>query len=198
MTIIFIIFAWLMENVILIQRLTASKGSLVNIITAVAAIISPLVSLIVALLVNRQSKKQFFVGVVSNERLKWNAEMRALCAELCGLCEQYDNEAAMSAEQIAAFYKTRNAMLLKLNPPMRSALPVAYPVDERLIHLLEQKTFAEVKASVPEIRKCCMIIFKSEWDKVKIEVGNSKSVVKKIEAYQQKINSANDSGDGAQ
>ena len=139
-------------------------------------IIVALITFIAGLLVNRQGRAQFFSTTVSKERMVWIKEMRALCAELCAICEQHDTAASMTPEQEAAFLKARSGMLLHLNPPGDQ-----YPSDGKLIELLSPQDFTTVKRNVPQIRKTLISICKNEWDKVKIEAGNGRWKVRKIE-----------------
>ncbi len=148
----------------------------------VATLITAGLTFVAGLLVNRQSRNQFFSSTVSRERMEWVKDMRALCVELCTICDQYNSWISVPPEQKAAFLRDRNGMLLRLNDR------ADYPVDQELIGLLDKNSFEEVKAGAPDIRRICMSIFKTEWDKVKIEAGNSPFKVRRIEKLQSMMN----------
>ena len=82
----------------------------------IAAAISSAVAFMLGLLVNWQGGRQFFSSTVSRERMVWIKDIRALCAELCTICEQYDNAASLPEKQRAAFLKARNGILIRLDP----------------------------------------------------------------------------------
>lgn len=128
-----------------------------------AAAISAAVALIVGLLVNFQGRKQLFSNTVSKERMVWIKEVRALCVDLCVLCEQYDR---LTPDQETAFLKAREGILLHLDPKGH------YITDDALIELLQDKSFEDVKKNIGKVRETLRRVFKSEWDKVKIEAGN--------------------------
>ena len=59
--------------------------------------------------------------------------------------------------------------------------------DNRLNELLLDPDYAKIRANLPEIREICVTVFKSEWDKVKIEAGNSRRKAHKIKVLQEKM-----------
>ena len=146
----------------------------------IAAAISAVVSAAVALTVNLQSHEQFFSTTVSAERMNWIKEMRGLCAELFSICEQYE-PGKLPPEQFAAFLRARNGILVRLFPKGWCL------ADTRLNELLSDPDYAKIRANLPEIRETCVTVFKSEWDKVKIEAGNNRRKVLKIKALQKKM-----------
>lgn len=148
--------------------------------TLIAAIVSAMVSALIALNVYTQGELHFFSTAISSERMSWIKEIRALSTELFSICEQYDT-AELPQEQLAAFLRARNGILIRLDPIGW------YRADDRLIALLSSPDFIEVRGHVPEIRDILRRILKSEWDKVKIEAGNSKWKVRKIDALQRKM-----------
>ena len=150
----------------------------------IAAVIAGLFAFIAGLLVNIQSKSQFFSTTVSAERMVWIKDIRELCADLCSVCEQYD-AGNLPPEQYAVFLKARNGILIRLDPTGW------YTTDDELISLLQEPDFGKVKANLPRIREILMTINKNEWDKVKIEAGNSSWKVRRIEKIQNHLKSEN-------
>ena len=171
-----------------------------------AAAIAGFVSLFIALLTNRRENKQQFSNIVSRERMVWVKEVRALCMDLCALCELYDGDSILrEQEKLLAFYKARSGLLLHLSPWNM------YTTDNELITLLNpldhepeklspshmesltdaqeraKKEFQQVKKNCPKIRKLLTKICKMEWDKVKIESGSSKAKQRKIDALQESL-----------
>ena len=147
----------------------------------IVAAISAFVAAVVALAVNIQGHEQFFSTTVSTERMNWIRDMRGLCAELFSICEQYDS-GSLPPEQYAAFLRARNGILIRVDPAGW------YPqTDDKIIALLSDPDYTKVRDNIPEIRETVRRIFKSEWDKVKIEAGNSRQKVRKIEALQKKM-----------
>lgn len=148
----------------------------------IAAAITASIAFLAGLLVNWQGRSQFFASTVSTERMIWIKDIRALCAELCSVCEQYE-PGALPPEQYAVFLKARNGILIRLDPKGW------YKTDDELIALLKKPDFAKVKQNLPRIREILMTINKAEWDKVKIEAGNSRRKVRKIEEIQKRLES---------
>ena len=111
----------------------------------------------------------------------WIKDIRALCAELCTICEQYDNAASLPEKQRAAFLKARNGILIRLDPKEW------YETDAEVIALLWEPDFEKVKRNLPRIREILMAVNKTEWDKVKIEAGNSRWKVRKIKKLQKRL-----------
>ena len=146
----------------------------------IAAVITASVAFLAGLLVNVQGRSQFFSTTVSGERMMWIKDIRNLYAELSAVCERYD-ATDLPEEQYAVFLKARNGILIRLDPKGW------YSTDDELIELLKDPDFGKVKANLPRIREILMTILKTEWDKVKIEAGNSYWKVRKIEKMQKTI-----------
>ena len=146
------------------------------------AVISVLVSLLVSIIVNFQDAVKFFSTIVSKERLIWIKDMRELLAELLTICEQYDRVEDMDGRQYASFLKARNGILIRLNPNDKK-----YPYDQTLLDLLSEPDFLKIKKEAPRIRRLITAILKNEWDKVKVEAGNSRRKVKRVEAIQKQL-----------
>ena len=104
------------------------------------------------------------------------------------MCEQYDAD-SLPAEQRAAFLKARNGILIRLDPVGW------YATDDELIARLKDPDFGKVKENLPRVREILMTIIKTEWDKVKIEAGNSPWKVKRIEELQNRLKSGRFHGD---
>ena len=148
----------------------------------IAATIAASLAFVAGLIVNSEGRFQFFSTIVSAERMAWIKEIRNLAADLCTLCEQYNPE-NLSDEHYAEFLKARNGILVRLDPKGW------YTTDDELIELLDSTDFGKVKANLPRIREIIMTINKSEWDKVKIEAGNSAWKVWRIKSLQRKLKS---------
>ena len=146
----------------------------------ISAVIAGLFAFLAGLLVNRQGKSQFFSTTVSKERMAWIREIRQLCTELCSISEAYEPD-ALPPEQRAAFLRARNAILIRLSPKGW------YSADDALLELLANPDFGAVKAKVPQIREILTAILKSEWDKIKIEAGNSPWKVWRVRKIQEHL-----------
>lgn len=169
------------------QVVQAAQGNGVDMAAIIAAIITGLITFIIGLLVNRQGRTQFFSSIVSKERMVWIKEMRDLCTELCTICDLNKSEENLSDEELVTFYNAKNGMLLHLNSIQRKEQAEEFPVDKELFELLNNKSFSQIQGSISDIREKATLIFKTEWDKVKIEAGNSRATVKKIEKIQRGI-----------
>ena len=138
--------------------------------------------------------------------MAWVKEVRALCMELCAICELFDEDSIVKdREKLLAFYKARCGLLLHLSPwdiyttdnelitllnpldtkpgPQGEADGVSLPEDPDRARL----DFRLVKANCPRIREVLTSICKMEWDKVKIESGSSKAKQRKIDALQESL-----------
>ena len=154
----------------------------------IVALVTAVFAFFAGLLVNAQGRTQFFSSTVSKERMAWIYDIRGLCAELFSVCEQYDPE-NLPAEALAAFLKARNGILIRLDPLGW------YITDDELIQLLSEPDFVKVREHLPRIRLLITTILKNEWDKVKIEAGNSLWKVKRIEKLQERLKSDQYHGD---
>ena len=147
----------------------------------IAAAIGAIVSLALSAVMTLKENARFFSNTVSGERMNWIKDIRKLAAELFTVCEQYDPN-TLPEEQCTVFLNARNGILIRLNPDGSG-----YSLDSRLHQLLDDPDFATVKGNLPEIRSLLGKILKSEWDKVKVEAGNSRSKVRQIEKIQAQI-----------
>ena len=147
----------------------------------IAALIAAAVSLLVNAVVNIRKTAQFFSNTVSMERMAWIKEMRDLSAKMLSVCERCD-PAQLPDEQYDAFLNARNGILIRLNP-----VDTNYPHDKALHRLLAEPDFAAIKANVPEIRYQLGAILKTEWEKVKVEAGNSPWKIRQVDTLREKI-----------
>ena len=154
----------------------------------IPTIITAVITFIAGLLVNKQGRNQFFSTVVSKERMEWIKEMRVLCTDLCTICETYEHESELPSNERATFLKAKNGMILHLNNTEKKDQQDQFPIDKQLYDMLKDKSFEEIRENVPSIRDKATIIFKTEWDKVKIEAGNSPAKIRQIQELQDKIN----------
>lgn len=147
----------------------------------IAAAIGALVSMALSALMTMKESSRFFSSTVSSERMNWIKDVRQLATELFTVCEQYSAN-DLPDEQRKVFLNARNGILIRLNP--RGS---GYSLDSALHNLLSEPDFGSVKEHLPEIRLMLGTILKNEWDKVKVEAGNSRGKVRKIEKIQAKI-----------
>ncbi len=135
--------------------------------------VSTAASLVVCFLGYRQNVNQHYSVTISNERVAWIKETRKVVAEFLSLCEAYDELTEDNAEK---FNRLKNEILLNLNSNQNE-----YPKDAVIRAALLKKDFAEIKKSADSVRNSFADIFKSEWDKSKLEAGRSKYHVMKLE-----------------
>lgn len=147
----------------------------------IAALIAAAISLLVNAVVHIRKASQFFSNTVSTERMAWIREMRDLSAKMLSICERYD-PAQLPGEQYDAFLNARNGILIRLNP-----VDTNYPHDQKLQQLLVEPDFTKIKANVPEIRYQLGTILKTEWEKVKVEAGNSPWKIRQVDTLREKI-----------
>ena len=147
----------------------------------VAAAIGAIVSLALTAVMILKENARFFSNTVSTERMNWIKDIRKLAAELFSVCEQYEAD-TLPEEQRSAFLNARNGILIRLNPDGSG-----YSLDSQLHRLLSEPDFAAIKTNLAEIRFLLGTILKNEWDKVKIEAGNSRRKVRQIEKLQNQI-----------
>ncbi len=188
-----------------VQAVESAGAGLFTAPQITAAVIAGVVSVIIALLTNRREKRQLFSNIVSRERMTWVREVRALCTELCAICEMYDAETIVKEpDKLLAFFKARSGLLLHLSPwniyttdnemimllnpldPEPDAPRTAQPDAPPVIMDQARLDFQKVKANCPQIRKLLTKICKLEWDKVKLESGSSKAK-RKIEKMQKSL-----------
>ena len=147
----------------------------------ITALIAAAVSLLVNAVLDIRKVSQFFSNTVSTERMAWIREMRDLSAKMLSICERYD-PSQLPDEQYDAFLNARNGILIRLNP-----VDTNYPHDKTLHRLLAEPDFAKIKANVPEIRYQLGTILKTEWEKVKVEAGNSMAKIHQVDTIREKI-----------
>lgn len=147
----------------------------------IAAGIAAGVSLVLSYLVTLKENSRFFSNTVSHERLAWIKEIRDLTVTLFSICERYEAD-ELPEEQFSEFLKARNGILIRLNPSYSD-----YSLDRELHSLLSEPDFTTIKENVPRVRNIIGTILKSEWDKVKIEAGNSPSKIRRIQKLQNQI-----------
>jgi hypothetical protein len=151
---------------------------------AIAAIISVAVSSVVSVIVwiftRRQVKGELYAKTISAERIAWIKEMREFFAKLLTISETKPFNT--TDVDLLDFYQMKNSILIRLNPQTSG-----YENDNLLRSMLQGKNFAEVKQSMSEIRRLAEIILKDEWDKIKIEAGRDKLLVKSLKQSQREI-----------
>ncbi|MBR3768708.1 MAG: hypothetical protein IKL10_10800 [Clostridia bacterium] len=127
-----------------------------------------IVSMVLSLLVYIQNNQKHYSTTISKERMEWIKETRKIAADFLAFCEKYDT---LDEKNSLEYYKLKNLLLLNLNSDIK------YTNDVIIRNAIEDRDFTEVKAALPQIRTAFASIFKSEWDKAKLESGRSKYYV---------------------
>lgn len=130
--------------------------------------VSTIVSTILSILVYIQNNQKHYSTTISKERMEWVKETRKTAADFLAFCERYDY---LDNDNSREYYKLKNLLLLNLNSAEK------YTNDGIIRNAIEDRDFSEVKAALPQIRTAFASIFKSEWDKAKLESGRSKYYV---------------------
>ncbi len=130
--------------------------------------VSTIVSTILSVLVYIQNNHKHYSTTISKERMEWTKETRKIAADFLAFCERYDY---LDNDNSREYYKLKNLLLLNLNSAEK------YTNDGIIRNAIEDRDFSEVKAALPQIRTAFASIFKSEWDKAKLESGRSKYYV---------------------
>ena len=140
--------------------------------------VSTIVSMILNLLVYTQNNQKHYSTTISKERMEWIKETRKIAADFLAFCERYD---ALDENNSTEYFKLKNLLLLNLNSAAK------YKNDGIIRNAIEKQDFEKVKANLPKIRTAFASIFKSEWDKAKLESGRSKHYVKKLNRRNNKL-----------
>lgn len=130
--------------------------------------VSTIVSMILSILVYIQNNHKHYSTTISKERMEWVKETRKTAADFLAICEKCDT---LDEKNSMEYYKLKNLLLLNLNSAEK------YTNDGIIRNAIEDRDFSEVKAALPQIRTAFASIFKSEWDKAKLESGRSKYYV---------------------
>lgn len=130
--------------------------------------VSTIVSMILSILVYIQNNHKHYSTTISKERMEWTKETRKIAADFLAICENYDT---LDEKNSMEYHKLKNLLLLNLNSAEK------YTNDGIIRNAIEDRDFSEVKAALPQIRNAFASIFKSEWDKAKLESGRSKYYV---------------------
>ena len=131
------------------------------------------VSLIVNIIMNRQSQRKTYTEIASNDRIAWIKTMREKGEQLLALCDCYET---LDDEKNRQFHELRNGILLRLNPK-----DTDYELDRQVRDILDLKSFPEIKAHAEELRELLVKLFKAQWDTVKAEAGRDRRMKKKFE-----------------
>lgn len=132
--------------------------------------ISTAVSFAVYLLGYEQNLRQHYSSTISNERMNWIKETRELVAKFLGFCEANKK---LNKNNVHEFYQLKNQILLNLNSNENK-----YKNDDIIRQSLMKNSFDEIKSDLPNIRNAFIEIFKTEWDKSKLEAGRTKKQAK--------------------
>lgn len=137
-------------------------------VALISLAVSTIVSMILSILVYIQNNHKHYSTTISKERMEWVKETRKFVADFLAICEKYDT---LDEKNSLEYYKLKNLLLLNLNSAEK------YTNDGIIRNAIEDRDFSEVKAALPQIRTAFASIFKSEWDKAKLESGRSKYYV---------------------
>ncbi len=137
-------------------------------VALISLAVSTIVSTILSVLVYIQNNQKHYSTTISKERMEWVKETRKFVADFLAICEKYDT---LDEKNSLEYYKLKNLLLLNLNSAEK------YTNDGIIRNAIEDRDFSEVKAALPQIRTAFASIFKSEWDKAKLESGRSKYYV---------------------
>lgn len=137
-------------------------------VALISLAVSTIVSTILSILVYIQNNHKHYSTTISKERMEWVKETRKTAADFLAFCENYDT---LDEKNSLEYYKLKNLLLLNLNSAEK------YTNDGIIRNAIEDRDFSEVKAALPQIRTAFASIFKSEWDKAKLESGRSKYYV---------------------
>lgn len=129
--------------------------------TLIAAVISAVVSWLVAKKTIRYNYKELFAETVSQSRNKWLNEMRAFISSMLAEAKRPSDES--TDNRTNAYWKARNQILLKLNlnEPLHIMLAKEiYDLD------LPSADIDDISNKIIEISQQ---LLKEEWEKVKKE-----------------------------
>lgn len=130
--------------------------------------VSTIVSTILSVLVYIQNNQKHYSTTISKERMEWVKETRKTAVDFLAICEKCDT---LDEKNSMEYYKLKNLLLLNLNSAEK------YTNDGIIRNAIENRDFADIKAALPQIRTAFASIFKSEWDKAKLESGRGKYYV---------------------
>lgn len=177
----------------MLNLVLASETGIVNS-EVLAAIISALVSVVIGIvsgvLTAQKAKMNFYSSTVSKERVEWINQTREIASKLIAFCSAHEEE-KLSAEDMRCFEELRSSLIMRLSPKEYVEQKQKYvQTDGALVDLLERE-YAAVRNSRYEIRRIITIICKNEWNRIKAEAGGSKDIEKKINQYDDSIESVN-------
>lgn len=139
-----------------------------NTVALISLAVSTIVSTILSVLVYIQNNHKHYSTTISKERMEWVKETRKIAADFLAICEKCDT---LDEKNSLEYYKLKNLLLLNLNSAEK------YTNDGFIRNAIENRDFADVKAALSQIRTAFTSIFKSEWDKAKLESGRGKYYV---------------------
>lgn len=137
-------------------------------VALISLAVSTIVSTILSVLVYIQNNQKHYSTTISKERMEWVKETRKTAADFLAICEKCDT---LDEKNSMEYYKLKNLFLLNLNSAEK------YTNDGIIRNAIENRDFADIKAALPQIRTAFASIFKSEWDKAKLESGRGQYYV---------------------
>ncbi len=139
----------------------------------ISAVIAAGISLVISLITRHQTVQTFYSQMITSNRMEWIESMRGHSARLLTFTDIYET---LDAEQAREFHLVKNQILVRINPGNGP-----YEKDNKIRELLENKTYAEIRASSDELRTLFAELMKEEWDRCKIEAGRDRKMRRKIQ-----------------
>lgn len=147
------------NNIVTLASVTMSGDNIATLITAIAALVTAIVTLFIAARTRRFNYNQLFAQTVSQSRNVWLTQMREYISKMLAV--------AQTTKDIYEYYKVRNEIMLRLN------LAEAYHIElkqqiERLDNFIyiDESTITAICNRIIEISRQML---KEEWEKVKKE-----------------------------
>ena len=174
----------------------------------VLAFVAAVITIIVNLILKHREKINQYAITISRERALWIKETREMVSSLCGFCKAHGDKLEKE-EDIYNFEKLRSALLLRISPKnyiekwkdyankrnkkydkcliKREKIDLDnYKADEELNKILND-SYSVICNKVDYIRTIFSYICKGEWDRVRSEAGEDRSVRKAINNNEREI-----------
>lgn len=147
------------NNIVTLASVTMSGDNIATLITAIAALVTAIVTLFIAARTKRFNYNQLFAQTVSQSRNVWLIQMREYISKMLAV--------AQTTKDLYEYYKVRNEIMLRIN------LAEAYHIElkqqiERLDNFIyfNESTITAICNRIIEISRQML---KEEWEKVKKE-----------------------------
>jgi len=173
----------------------------------IGAVVVAVSALLVGSIRDRHSKNELYTESVSSFRMDWIKAMRKHLVDLIVLCKTINSYEVNNDEKVKnkiAFERCRANILMRLNPTVSGELSNA---NENLKILLKKMRFDQnqicvdeniIKEDFDDVEKIGTALLKEEWERVKVEAGETikkrKEIdlrTKKIKTYKESVHSTN-------